>query len=57
MPACPKKPYESHAGRGKDRGLGGATPPSAGGKMGGKKGRRGGRGTKSGAEGTGLISA
>ena len=57
MPTRPKKPYKSHAGRGKSKGLSGTAPPSAGGEMGGKKGGRGRRGAGGGAEGVRLISA
>jgi len=54
LPAHPKKPHKSCAGRGRSRGLGRTAPPSAGGEMGGKKGERGG---SSGAKSAGLISA
>ena len=54
MPARPKKPYKSHASRGKSRGLGKAAPPSISSKMGKKKGGRGRKGNNRGKSGKSI---
>ena len=56
LPACPKKPYKSYAGRDRGRGLGRAAPPSIGGEIGKKKGRRGRKGNNSSTRSTKLVS-